>query len=62
MRGITVGQRMVGIARQGIVLGLGASVALMAIAASGFIAPAIGATLQEGIDVAVILNALRVRA
>ncbi|EQD61825.1 conserved hypothetical protein, membrane or secreted, partial [mine drainage metagenome] len=62
VEGITVGQRMVGIARQGIVLGLGASVALMAIAASGFIAPAIGATLQEGIDVAVILNALRVRA
>ncbi len=60
--GISLGQRMVGIARQGIVLGLGASVALMAVAASGFIAPAIGATLQEGIDVAVILNALRVRA
>jgi heavy metal translocating P-type ATPase len=60
--GISLGQRMVGIARQGIVLGLGASIALMAIAASGFIAPAIGATLQEGIDVAVIVNALRVRA
>lgn len=59
--GITLGQRMVRIARQGIVFGLGASAVLMAIAASGYIVPALGATLQEGIDVAVILNALRVR-
>jgi cation transport ATPase len=33
----------------------------MGIAAVGLILPAIGATLQEVIDVAVILNALRVR-
>jgi heavy metal translocating P-type ATPase len=60
--GIRLGQRMVGIARQGILLGLGASVVLMGVAASGYIPPAIGATLQEGIDVGVVLNALRVRA
>jgi cation transport ATPase len=33
----------------------------MGIAAFGWIPPAIGALLQEGVDVAVILNALRVR-
>jgi len=32
----------------------------MLFAAFGFIAPAAGAILQEGIDVIVILNALRV--
>jgi cation transport ATPase len=31
----------------------------MLFAAAGFIPPTIGALLQEGIDVAVILNALR---
>jgi heavy metal translocating P-type ATPase len=59
--GITLGQRMVRIARQGIIFGLGASLVLMAIAALGQILPAVGAVLQEVIDVAVILNALRVR-
>jgi heavy metal translocating P-type ATPase len=59
--GIALGQRMVHIARQGILFGLGASFVLMAIAASGHIVPALGATLQEVIDVAVIVNALRVR-
>ena len=59
--GIELGQRMVGIARQGILFGLGASAVLMAIAAVGGILPAVGAVLQEAIDVAVIFNALRVR-
>lgn len=59
--GIELGQRMVRIARQGIVVGLCASLILMAIAAGGFVLPALGATLQEAIDVTVILNALRVR-
>jgi cation transport ATPase len=31
----------------------------MVIAAFGYIAPPVGALIQEGIDVAVILNALR---
>ncbi len=59
--GIEIGQRMLSVARQGIYLGLGASIVLMALASFGTIAPAVGAILQEGIDVAVILNALRVR-
>lgn len=59
--GIALGQRMVAVARQGIYFGLGASVVLMIIAAGGFVLPAVGALLQEVIDVLVILNALRVR-
>lgn len=59
--GIALGQRMVGVARQGIYFGLGASLVLMAIAAGGFILPALGAIMQEVIDVLVIVNALRVR-
>lgn len=38
---------------------MGMSVAAMVVAAFGFLAPVAGALLQEGIDVAVILNALR---
>jgi P-type E1-E2 ATPase len=59
--GIALGQRMLLVARQGIVFGLGASLVLMAVASFGAIAPALGAVLQEVIDVAVILNALRAR-
>lgn len=55
------GRKMKSVARQGINFGLGASLVLMALAALGFIQPAPGATLQEVIDVSVILNALRVR-
>ncbi|HZY71098.1 MAG TPA: heavy metal translocating P-type ATPase [Thermoplasmata archaeon] len=58
---VTLGQRMVRVARQGIWFGLGASAVLMAIASLGRIVPAVGAVLQEVIDVAVIFNALRVR-
>ena len=58
---VSLGQRMVSIARQGIIFGLGASGVLMVIAASGHVLPAIGAVLQELLDVAVIVNALRVR-
>jgi len=38
---------------------MGLSGVAMLFAALGFIAPVFGALLQEGIDVAVILNALR---
>jgi heavy metal translocating P-type ATPase len=58
---VQIGQRMLRIAKQGIFLGLGFSSALMVIAAFGFIAPALGAILQEIIDASVILNALRAR-
>ncbi len=38
---------------------MGLSLAAMLIAAAGYLAPVAGALLQEGIDVAVIANALR---
>ncbi|MGO9040201.1 MAG: heavy metal translocating P-type ATPase [Mycobacterium sp.] len=47
------------IAVQSAVVGMGLSVLAMAVAAIGWLPPAIGALLQEGIDVAVIGNALR---
>jgi heavy metal translocating P-type ATPase len=59
--GIALGQRMLRVARQGILFGLGSSIVLMALASFGTIPPALGAVLQEVIDVAVIVNALRVR-
>ncbi|HZH41389.1 MAG TPA: heavy metal translocating P-type ATPase [Gemmatimonadales bacterium] len=58
---MAVSQRMRRIALQSILAGLGVSSALMAVAATGHLAPPIGALLQEALDVAVILNALRVR-
>ncbi|MDA1081880.1 MAG: heavy metal translocating P-type ATPase [Gemmatimonadetes bacterium] len=54
-----IGRRATGIARQSIVVGLGLSGIAMVAAAMGYIPPTAGALLQEGIDVAVILNALR---
>ena len=47
------------IAFQSVVAGIGLSVAGMIAAASGYLSPVEGAVLQEVIDVAVILNALR---
>ncbi len=58
---IFIGQRMLRIAKQSIFVGIGLSFCLMVIAAAGHIEPAIGALLQEVIDAAVILNALRAR-
>ena len=58
---MAVSQRMRRIAFQSIGAGLGVSAALMVVAASGHLSPPFGALLQEAIDVAVILNALRVR-
>jgi P-type E1-E2 ATPase len=54
-----ISRRTMRIARQGIQVGLGLSAVAMLAAATGFIAPAAGALLQEGIDLAVIFNALR---
>jgi heavy metal translocating P-type ATPase len=50
------------IAHQSIWVGLGLSGAAMVVAALGYIPPTIGAFIQEGIDVAVILNAIRASA
>jgi P-type E1-E2 ATPase len=58
---IEIGQRMVKIAKQSIFIGLGLSLGFMVLAAFGLIAPPIGALLQEVVDAAVILNALRAR-
>ncbi len=57
---IHIGRRMLFIAKQSIFIGMGLSFILMIFASLGYIIPAIGASLQEIIDVAVILNALRV--
>ena len=56
---ITISRRTLRIARQSIWVGLGLSGAAMIVASFGYIRPVAGAILQEGIDVAVILNALR---
>jgi heavy metal translocating P-type ATPase len=56
---VTIGRRSLGIARQSIVVGMGLSLVAMGFAASGLLPPVSGAVLQEGIDVAVIANALR---
>jgi heavy metal translocating P-type ATPase len=47
------------IALESVVTGMGLSLLAMAFAAAGYITPVAGALLQEGIDVLVILNALR---
>jgi P-type E1-E2 ATPase len=56
---ISIGARTVRIARQSIWVGLGLSGIAMLVAAFGGLPPAVGAALQEVIDVAVIGNALR---
>jgi heavy metal translocating P-type ATPase len=56
---IEISRRTMRIAHQGIRFGLGLSIVAMFGAAFGFVAPVTGAILQEGIDLAVILNALR---
>jgi heavy metal translocating P-type ATPase len=57
---VEIGRRTFRIARQSVGIGLGLSAVAMLFAAAGMIAPVAGAVLQEGIDVAVIVNALRV--
>lgn len=57
---VHLGRRVMAVAKQGIWVGMGLSMVAMAFAATGFISPPAGAILQEGIDVLVILNALRV--
>ncbi|TCM86189.1 heavy metal-(Cd/Co/Hg/Pb/Zn)-translocating P-type ATPase [Rhodovulum steppense] len=57
--GIEIAQRSRRIAVESVVAGIGLSVAGMVAAAFGYLSPVQGALLQELIDVAVILNALR---
>jgi heavy metal translocating P-type ATPase len=56
---IAISRRTLRLARQSIWVGLGLSGVAMVAASLGYIPPVAGALLQEGIDVAVILNALR---
>ena len=58
-RAITIARRTRTIALESVVIGLGLSIAAMVVAALGYLPPVQGALLQEVIDVAVILNALR---
>ncbi|GAB3258028.1 heavy metal translocating P-type ATPase [Nocardioides dilutus] len=56
---ILIAQRSRRIARQAVGIGMGLSLIAMAAAAAGFLPPAAGAVLQEGIDVLAIGLALR---
>jgi len=56
---VSIGRRSLAIARQSVLVGIGLSLVAMGFASVGLIAPVFGALLQEGIDVAVIANALR---
>ena len=56
---VTIARRSRGIARQSVVAGMSLSVLGMLAAAAGYLTPVAGALVQEAIDIAVILNALR---
>lgn len=58
-RAIRIARRARAIALQSVWVGLGLSLAGMVAAALGYLSPLQGALLQEAIDVAVILNAMR---
>jgi heavy metal translocating P-type ATPase len=58
---VHAGRRALAIARQSVLVGMGLSIVAMCFAAAGYLPPIAGAILQEGIDLAVILNALRAR-
>lgn len=57
--GIAIAQRARQVALQSVVAGIGLSFLAMGFAAFGYLSPVQGAIVQEAIDVAVILNALR---
>jgi hypothetical protein len=56
---MAIAQRARTIALQSVVFGMALSIGAMVAAAMGFLSPLNGALLQEVIDVAAILNALR---
>ena len=56
---VVIAKRAHGIAIQSIIAGMGLSGLAMAAAASGWLTPVAGALVQEVIDIAVIVNALR---
>jgi P-type E1-E2 ATPase len=56
---VAVAKKTFQIAKQSILIGIGLSVLLMLIFATGKFSPLSGAIIQEGVDVFVIFNALR---
>ncbi|HZD73377.1 MAG TPA: heavy metal translocating P-type ATPase [Actinomycetota bacterium] len=54
-----IARRSRAIAEQSVLVGMGLSLVAMLVAAGGWLIPVVGAVVQEAIDVAVILNALR---
>ena len=56
---VEIGRRTIAVARQSITWGLALSVVAMLVAGAGYLPPVVGALVQELIDVAVIVNALR---
>jgi P-type E1-E2 ATPase len=56
---VAIGRRSLRIATQSVVAGMALSVVAMGFAAAGDLTPVAGALLQEGIDLAVVVNALR---
>lgn len=58
---VSIGKRTLRIAMQSIIMGMALSSAFMIIAALGYIEPAIGAVIQEIIDIMAITNSLRAR-
>lgn len=59
VRGVEISRRTLFIAKQSIFIGIGMSVILMFIFATGKFKPVYGAVIQEVVDVVVMLNALR---
>jgi soluble P-type ATPase len=56
---IQIAQRCRAIAGQSVLVGMGLSLAAMAVAAAGYLLPVAGAFLQEGIDLVAIASSLR---
>jgi len=59
---LAVGRRSLSVARQSVLVGMGSSILAMGFAAAGLLPPVAGALAQEGIDLGVILGALRALA
>jgi heavy metal translocating P-type ATPase len=59
---LSIARQTIRVATQGILLGIGLSAVAMLTASAGLLPPLMGAFLQEGIDVLVIMNALRATA
>ena len=56
---LSIARQTIRVATQGVWLGIGLSAVAMLAASAGYLPPLVGAFLQEGIDVLVIVNALR---